>query len=374
MFSSDREVHVATNFVDVDPTLYSVAYGLAATGRERILIGVEGPMSGSQKDTGRDLWRGARLAARELNQDGGILGLRIKLIKADDKADPDRALKVAERLERKGVAAVIGPYNSSVGLVNLPFYIENDILPLHLTSTDLTDGFGITIQPKNSQIAPVEVAYMLDKGVQRVSMLVDPSAFTVGMANRVQTALEASGVLVERVQIEPGATNYGAAIGAALASSPDLIYVSTYYPEGSVIARGLAASGSTAQRFMGLANVDPAFVTQAGLEVARTCVFSGVPEAAQLPTAASFVTAYEDRYNKEPGVWGVFAYDSLQLLAVAMDEVDSTAYEPVLGELRQTSGYVGETGVITIDPLTGNRIDAPVFILNVNKRGEFVLA
>lgn len=374
MFSSESEVPVATNSVDVDPTLYSVAYGLAAAGRERILIGVEGPMSGSQKDTGRDLWRGARLAARELNQDGGILGLRIKLIKADDKADPDRALKVAERLERKGVAAVIGPYNSSVGLVNLPFYIENDILPLHLTSTDLTDGFGITIQPKNSQIAPVEVAYMLDKGVQRVSMLVDPSAFTVGMANRVQMALEASGVLVERVQIEPGATNYGAAIGAALASSPDLIYVSTYYPEGSVIARGLAASGSTAQRFMGLANVDPAFVKQAGLEVARTCVFSGVPEAAQLPTAASFVMAYEDRYNKEPGVWGVFAYDSLQLLAVAMDEVDSTAYEPVLEELRQTSGYVGETGVITIDPLTGNRIDAPVFILNVNKRGEFVLA
>jgi branched-chain amino acid transport system substrate-binding protein len=147
------------------------------------------------------------------------------------------------------------------------------------------DGFGITIQPKNSQIAPVEVAYMLNQGVQRVSMLVDPSAFTVGMANRVQTALEASGVIVERVQIEPGATNYGVAIGAALAGSPDLIYVSTYYPEGSVIARGLAASGSTAQRFMGLANVDPAFVTQAGLEAARTCVFSGVPEAAQLPTA-----------------------------------------------------------------------------------------
>ena len=373
MFSSDSEVPVATNFVDADPTLYSVAYGLAAAGRERILIGVEGPMSGSQKDTGRDLWRGTRLAARELNREGGILGLRIKLIKADDKADPDRALKVAERLERKGVAAVIGPYNSGVGLVNLPFYIENDILPVHLTSTDLTDGFGITIQPKNSQIAPVEVAYMLNQGVQRVSMLVDPSAFTVGMANRVQTALEASGVIVERVQIEPGATNYGVAIGAALAGSPDLIYVSTYYPEGSVIARGLAASGSTAQRFMGLANVDPAFVTQAGLEAARTCVFSGVPEAAQLPTASSFVNAYEDRYNKEPGVWGVFAYDSLQLLAVAMDEVDSTAYEPVLGELRQTSGYVGETGVIAIDPLTGNRIDAPVFILTVNDRGEFVV-
>jgi ABC-type branched-subunit amino acid transport system substrate-binding protein len=85
------------------------------------------------------------------------------------------------------------------------------------------------------------------------------------------------------------------------------------------------------------------------------------------------VNAYEDRYNKEPGVWGVFAYDSLQLLAVAMDEVDSTAYEPVLGELRQTSGYVGETGVIAIDPLTGNRIDAPVFILTVNDRGEFVV-
>lgn len=53
---------------------------------------------------------------------------------------------------------------------------------------------------------------------------------------------------------------------------------------------------------MGLANVDPEFVVQAGLEVAKRCVFSGVPAAAQLPTATDFVTAYEQRYKREPGV------------------------------------------------------------------------
>lgn len=330
-------------------------------------------MSGPQKDTGRDLWRASRLAAKELNQDGGILGLKIKLIKADDRADPERALKVAERLKRRGAAAVIGPYNSGVGLVNLPFYTANSIIPVHLTSTDLTEGLGLTVQPKNKQIAPVEVAYMLAQGVSKVSILVDPSAFTVGMAERVQTALEAAGVQVQRFTIDPEATDQTAVIAQAVAADPDLVYVSTYYPEGSEIARGLAATGSTAERFMGLANVDPEFVAQAGLEVAKSCVFSGVPAAAQLPTATDFVTAYEQRYKREPGVWGVFAYDSLQLLADAMEQTQTTAYGPVLDALLQTRDYLGETGSITIDPITGNRVDAPVFILTVDDAGVFVV-
>lgn len=330
-------------------------------------------MTGPQKDTGRDLWRASRLAAKEINREGGILGLKVKLIKADDKADPERALKVAERLRRRGASVVIGPYNSGVGLENLPYYVANQIIPIHLTSSDLTEGLGLTIQPKNKQIAPVEVDYMLAQGVRRVSILVDPSAFTVGMADRVQTALEAGGVAVQRFTIDPDASDQAAVIAQAVAADPDLVYVSTYYPEGSEIARGLAATGSPAERFMGLANVDPEFVASAGLEVAQACVFSGVPTAAQLPTAADFVTAYEKRYKREPGVWGVFAYDSLQLLADAMEQTDSTAYEPVLDTLLRTRDYIGQTGSITIDPITGNRVDAPVFILTVNPEGVFVV-
>jgi ABC-type branched-subunit amino acid transport system substrate-binding protein len=57
-----------------------------------------------------------------------------------------------------------------------------------------------------------------------------------------------------------------------------------------------------------------------------------------------------------------------------MEEVGSTRFRPALEELLQTSDYQGETGTITIDPLTGNRVDVPVFILRVDDEGEFVLA
>lgn len=211
----------------MEQVLSAAAYGLAGAGRQRLLIGIEGPMSGPQKDTGRDLWRASRLAAREINQDGGILGLKVKLIKVDDRADPERALQVAERLRRRGAIAVIGPYNSGVGLVNLPYYTTNGIIPLHLTSSDLTEGFGLTLQQKNSQIAPAEVAYMLAQGVKKVSILVDPSAFSIGMADRVQTSLEASGVAVQRFTIDPDAADYAAVIAAAVDGDPDLVYVST---------------------------------------------------------------------------------------------------------------------------------------------------
>ena len=339
---------------------------------EPILVGLEGPLSGDQSSTGRDMWRGAKLAAEQLNLEGGILGRPVKLLRADDRADPDRALRVARRLKRLGADAVIGPYNSSVGILNLPYFLSQQILPVHLTSTDDTSGQGLTVQPKNSQIAPIETDYILSTGVQRVSMLVDPSTYTVGMADRVEAALEANGVVVDRFSISPGSGDYSAAIEQALAEAPGLVYVSTYYPEGAAIARGLAAAGGSAQRFFGLANVDPAFVTEAGLDVARTCLFSGVPEAAQLPKAKSYVAAYEERFDRAPGVWGTFTYDSLQVLARAMEQVESTAFTPTLDALLHTRNYKGQTGTISIDPLTGNRLKVPVFILKVDDSGTFV--
>ena len=47
------------------------------------------------------------------------------------------------------------------------------------------------------------------------------------------------------------------------------------------------------------------------------------------------------------------------------------AYGPVLQALRQTRGYEGQTGTISIDPITGNRLVLPLYILEVNDAGVF---
>jgi branched-chain amino acid transport system substrate-binding protein len=349
---------------------------LATAAPAPIIVALEAPLTGSQADNGIDMYRGAKLAVDQINAKGGVLGRKVTLIKADDQADPALALSVAQKAKAAGAVAVIGPYNSSVGVVNLPYYLSHGITPVQLTSTDDTTGEGVTVQPKNSQIAPVESDYVYKtfSGCPKVVMLVDPSTYTQGMADRFGKAVMCGdGKPVASIPITEGQASYTSQVSQALAMSPDLVYVSTYYPEGSKIATALSAANSKASCLMGLANVDPAFVSAAGIPASQRCVFSGVPAAAQMPDAASYVKAYRAAFKATPGVWGTFTYDSANVLFAAMTKAGSEKSSPVLKSLLKTKNYAGQTGSITIDPKTGNRTKVPVYILKVDKDGVFVI-
>jgi branched-chain amino acid transport system substrate-binding protein len=355
----------------------------AASAVAPIKIAIEAPLSGSQSSTGLDMLRGVQLAVREANAGKRVLGRRIRIVRADDKGDRANAKRVARRVIKEKVAAVIGPYNSSVGIANLPIYLKHRVVPVHLTSTDDTRGEGITIQPKNSQIAPIEDVYVRATAAKKVTMLVDETpngAFTVGMANRLQNRLTADGISVSRISIEeltdkvtPG--YYSSKVAEALAGHPDLVYVSTYFPEGVEIAKALAAAGSTPRCLMGLANVDPGFVSGAGLAPSQRCVFSGVPAAPQLPSAKRFVRRYRKVFKRDPGVWGVFTYDSAKILFAAIEKAGGTGFARLQKRLKHTKGYRGQTGTTTIDPTTGYRVKLPFLkIMRVDGKKHFVIA
>jgi branched-chain amino acid transport system substrate-binding protein len=125
---------------------------------------------------------------------------------------------------------------------------------------------------------------------------------------------------------------------------------------------------------MGLANVDNGFIAQTTLPEAQRCVFSGVPAAGQMPSARGFVQQYRRAFDKRPGVWGSFTYDSARVLFAAIERAGSTGFGAVSKALRATRGYRGATGPITIDRDTGYRTNAPVRILTVNAKHKFVIA
>jgi branched-chain amino acid transport system substrate-binding protein len=283
----------------------------------------------------------------------------------------------------KGIGFLVGPYNSSVGIANLAFYRRNHVLPLWLTSRDETAGTGATVQPMNTQIAPVERAYVKRVPAKSVAMLVDDTAngaFTKGMANRLRAALLRDGVSVTWTSVRETAeaglpTGYYAdRVARALGASPDLVYVSTYFPEGVEIAKALTATGSAPPCLMGLANVDTGFVAKTTLGQAQRCVFSGVPAATEMPSARTYVRQYRAMFGKTPGVWGSFTFDSAKILFAAIDRAKSYDFAAVGRELRRTKGYRGATGTITIDRTTGYRTSVPVSILRVDSRKRFVIA
>jgi branched-chain amino acid transport system substrate-binding protein len=345
----------------------------AAGDKGTIVIALEAPLTGSQASNGKDMLRGAQLAAMQVNARGGVLGRTIKIVGVDDKADPALGAQAVQKAKAAGAIAVIGPYDSSVGLVNLSLYEEAGIVPLRMTSDNRTEGYGATLQPMNSQISPVEVDYISGLGIDSVAMLVDPSAYTKNIASRTANGLEKAGIKVTQVVIPASASDYSAEVGEALATGPDMVYSATYYPEGVLIAEELAQANTTATCFMNLANVDDVFVDEAGITTSRTCTFSGVPAAPQLPYAGDYVTAYRAEFGVDPDVWGAFTYDSAWVLFNAMAQTGTTKYAPLLDAVLHTRGLQGATGPIDIRSKSGNRKDVPMYILKVNRKGDFVI-
>jgi branched-chain amino acid transport system substrate-binding protein len=309
-------------------------------------------------------------------------GRKVTVFAADDRGDAAKAKALARRVIAKRIHFLIGPYNSSVGIANLALYRRHHVLPLWMTSRDETAGAGATVQPMNTQIAPIEENYVRRIGGTRVAMLVDDTAngaFTKGMADRLRTALMRDGASVTWTSIretnETGLpTNYYAGqVAQALAAKPDLAYISTYFPEGVEIAKALTASAPTPRCLMGLANVDNGFLAKTTLTEAQRCVFSGVPAPTEMPSARRYVREYGAMFGTKPGVWGSFTYDSARILFRAIDKANGYSLAAVGRQLRRTKGYRGATGTITINAKTGYRATVPVSILRVDSRKRFVI-
>ena len=345
-----------------------------ATPNSAIVIALEAPLTGDQSNNGKDQLRGAQLAAMQINANGGVMGRMIKIVGVDDQANPDKAKAAVTAAKKAGAIAVVGPYNSGVGVVNLPLYVKNKIFPMRMTSSLATQGYGATTQPMNSQIAPAEIDYISSTGVKPVVMLVEPSDYTSSIATQTAAGLTANGIAVTQIAVPEGSASYSDQIAQALASNPGMLYSSTYYPAGSVIAKELMATAPATPCFMGLANVDPSFVTEAGLAAAQHCTFSGVPAATQLPTAKAYTKAYLKEFKKTPGVWGDFTYDAVNVLAAAIKKAGTTNYQALEKAVLSTNNFKGATGSITFKKKTGNRTEVPVKILEVNNKGTFVVA
>ena len=337
------------------------------------LIAVEGPMTGAQASTGIDMADGAQLAIDQINAAGGVRGVQLKMLKLDDKATAAGGVAA----ERKAVAsrafAVVGPFNSSVGVANLSLYKKAGLPIVRLTSSVKTEGFGATTQPMDSQVAPVEINEITKVlHATRPAIVYDTSTYTAGIAKQVKAGLAKAGdPAVAMVSVKSTQTDYSAALSKVAAAHPGLLYIAAYGAEAGAIAKA-ASTANTGKCFVDLAAQGPDFVTAATQPVASACLSSGVPSAQQFAGASQYVTDYQSMFHTSPGTWGTFTYDSVEILAAALQKAGWNQQAAGKAVVR-VRNYEGITGPITIAPSTGNRVQSTVVILDVNSAGSYVI-
>jgi branched-chain amino acid transport system substrate-binding protein len=337
-----------------------------------VRIGLQGPLTGSQQAYGQGMLKGAQLAAERLNAEGGILGRKVEVVPIDDQADPATGVVNATAAIRAGLDGVIGPYNSGVGALTLPLYIQAGLVPARFTTADSTDGLGITLQPMTSQIAPVAADALTEwLRVDSVALVFDATAlYTQKQAEAMRKELEAAGVRISAFEpIQPGLSSYAATIAKVGATKPDAVYLVAYYPEAGLIAKEMHQAKVPAQCLADFGAYSVDFVTTAGKAAARACPVVGVPAPDEFTGAAPYLAAYRKRFGEAPGVWGPYAYDSLAFLAAAVTKAGTWEAAALTRTIVGFEGFRGWTGRVRIAPVTGNREPATVVVLRADRRG-----
>ena len=258
-------------------------------------------------------------------------------------------------------------------MANLSFYKKAGLPIVRLTSSLKTEGYGVTTQPMDSQVAPVEIKEITQVlHAARPAIIYDTSTYTAGIAKQVKAGLAKAGdPVVAMVSVTSTQTNYASALRKVAASHPGLLYISAYGAEAGAIAKA-AATGNSTKCFVDLAAQGSDFVAAATPPVASSCLSSGVPSAQQFAGASQYVTDYASQFHTSPGTWGTFTYDSVEILAAAVKQA-GWHQKAVTSALDRITNFSGITGPITIAPSTGDRVQSTVVILDVDRAGNYVI-
>jgi branched-chain amino acid transport system substrate-binding protein len=335
-------------------------------------IGLEAPLSGDLQTLGEGMLNGAELAADQLNADGGLLDKDVEIVPIDDGGDAEIGVPAAQDAIEEGLDGVVGPYNSGVGVETLPLYEDAGLVPIRLTSDNDTEGFGFTLQPMGSQIAPVTAEALTDFiGASKVAIAYDRTEeYTKGIAGEVRSQLEGRGVEVTAFQqLQPGKEDYSGVVSTLAAGKPDAIYAAVYFPEGARIAKAISP-GSSPTCLLDYGAYDTGYVEDAG-EAAPNCDVVGVPAPGDFAGSETFVSDYEGQFDEAPGTWSPYTYDSLNVLAHAVEQAGGLEAKALTAALNEVKGFEGWTGSTTLVPDTGNREPATVTVDEVTDDGAF---
>ena len=360
------------------------------TTQGEVRVAVAGPLTGNAAAFGEMIKRGAELKAKEINETGGINGMKLKLIFGDDAGTEKEARAVATRFATdRRILAVVGHFNSACSLAGKPIYAENGIVELSPGSTNVSvcEGSDWTFRNLYRDDFQGEFIAKYIKNVltelQSVGVLFDNDDYGRGLKDAFAAEAEAIGLsIVAAEAYDRDNTDFKAQLTSIKAKNPDAIFVSGLYSQAALIVKQAREAGITAQ-FFGADGVDsPDFLDIAGTAAEGTYLTTPFTFGAGGEEALKVAQAFEAEYGVPPDTWAALTYDALGMIAEAIEKTYNK--EAQLAENRKAirdhlasldtpeEGYKGITGLTYFDK-NGDTLNKPAYV-KIVKDGEFTTA
>ncbi|OFX20421.1 MAG: branched chain amino acid ABC transporter substrate-binding protein [Anaeromyxobacter sp. RBG_16_69_14] len=348
---------------------------------DAVRIGLIAPLTGSWSSEGQAMRNGVQLLAEEQNARGGLLGKPVEILVEDDGSDPRIASSAAQRLVARGAVAVIGSYASSVTEATQSVFDEASIpqvavgsTAVRLTEKGLPHFFRIC--PRDDEQGRVAAATLEAMKAKRVAVLHDNSTYSKGLADQIGTILaEKRKEPVFFDALTPRERNYAPVLRRLMASRPDVVFFTGYYPEAGLLLRQKRRMGWATPFVGGDAVNNPDLVKVAGKSAAAGFLYLSPPVPRDLgaPEARAFVRRYEKRFREPLGsTYGVLAGDAFGVLASAIEATRTTSADAISKALKSGMAFRGFTGAISFDA-KGDRVGDLFRVYRIRKDGGSVL-
>ena len=216
-----------------DTSASPTAETTAAQGDGALKVGTLLPQTGSLAFLGPPEFAGVDLAAKEINEAGGVLGQDIEVIIGDSgDTSTNIASQTVDRQLSQGVDAIVGAASSSVSLTVIDKITSagvQQVSPANTSpefSTYPDKGLYARTAPPDTFQGQVLGDTVAGDGHNTLAILALDDAYGTGLADNVEKAYTAAGGSVVSKQIyDPKAASFEAEVSEAKAANPEAIVV-----------------------------------------------------------------------------------------------------------------------------------------------------
>jgi ABC-type branched-subunit amino acid transport system substrate-binding protein len=210
------------------------ANALAQASREPIKLGFLSSFTGPASQSGFNGIAGVKLAIKEINANGGILGRQVEVIQGDDQSDPTAAVTEMRRLvQREKVDAMIGPIASQITLATIPVLNEAKMPSISVTGsgamTPQVGPYHFSMLPSAGTQAEAIATYLEQSlHAKSAGVIHDAGAQTVSTVEALKNEASKRGITLTNVQqYELTATDMTPNLLTLRRSNPEYLIVLT---------------------------------------------------------------------------------------------------------------------------------------------------
>lgn len=333
--------------------------GCGSTSNE-IVIGVTGPLTGGASTYGQSVVNAAQLAVDEINEAGGVNGVKLKLISEDDEADGAKAKSAYETLMDNGMQILVGAVTSGSSIAINDLVAKDGILQITPSASALDanknpNTFRVCFTDPLQGKAMAE--YARELGYEKAAVIHNhDDDYSTGMYQAfVERFKELGGTISEDVSFARDASDFSAQVTKIGASDADFLFLPIYAEKAAQIVITMNTKnidmpllgGDGLDGILKYLTGDNAKLVE-GLTFLTPFVSTDSAENVQ-----SFTTKYKAKYGQDPDQFAADGYDAVYLAKLALEKAGVTSADGIdnakLVEAMHSVQYDGLTGSMTFD-------------------------